>query len=139
MAATAGTAVVLGLTATAIGAFAESKEEKRRQQHATQLQAIDARTRKDKAYWIMWHQRRPGMPRHIEPPARPLRLLSLDGGGVRGIISLIILEQIMREVAPNAKPCEWFDLIGGTSTGGYVFDSCSPQLIWLADSRYEPP
>ncbi|KAG8920533.1 hypothetical protein FRC00_009863 [Tulasnella sp. 408] len=26
----------------------------------------------------------------------------------------------MNEVAPNAKPCEWFDLIGGTSTGGLI-------------------
>lgn len=26
----------------------------------------------------------------------------------------------MREVAPGAKPCEWFDLIGGTSTGGLI-------------------
>ncbi|KIO25015.1 hypothetical protein M407DRAFT_211325, partial [Tulasnella calospora MUT 4182] len=43
-----------------------------------------------------------------------------DGGGVRGIISLIILDQILREVAPNTKPCEWFDLIGGTSTGGLI-------------------
>ncbi|KIO25016.1 hypothetical protein M407DRAFT_244232 [Tulasnella calospora MUT 4182] len=68
----------------------------------------------------MWHQRRPGVPPHIDPPPRPLRVLSLDGGGVRGIISLIILEQIMHEVAPNARPCEWFDLIGGTSTGGLI-------------------
>lgn len=55
-----------------------------------------------------------------------LCLLSLDGGGVRGLSSLYILECIMSLVnaerlnTPPLKPCEIFDLIGGTSTGGYV-------------------
>jgi patatin-like phospholipase/acyl hydrolase len=57
-----------------------------------------------------------------------LCLLSLDGGGVRGLSSLYILQGIMtrlnhqREEAglPHVKPCEVFDLIGGTSTGGYI-------------------
>ncbi|KAG8950943.1 hypothetical protein FRC04_007007 [Tulasnella sp. 424] len=117
MALAAGAAVAIGL---AVGALARSKEDERRRQHEAQLEAIDARTRRDKAYWMAWHQRRPGVSRHLSPSPRPLRLLSLDGGGVRGIISLIILEQVMREVAPGAKPCEWFDLIGGTSTGGLI-------------------
>lgn len=55
-----------------------------------------------------------------------LCLLSLDGGGVRGLSSLYILKGIMdrlnhaRELIklPRVKPCEVFDLIGGTSTGG---------------------
>ncbi|KAG8950940.1 hypothetical protein FRC04_007004 [Tulasnella sp. 424] len=112
--------IAAGVGVTALGAVLMSKEEKRRAQTQAQLEAIDARTRRDKAYWIEWHMRRPGVPRHVDPLRRPLRLLSLDGGGVRGIISLIILEQIMNEVAPGAKPCEWFDLIGGTSTGGLI-------------------
>lgn len=53
-------------------------------------------------------------------------LLSLDGGGVRGLSTLYILQGIMnrlnymREEAGlrPRKPCEIFDLIGGTSTGG---------------------
>ncbi|EXJ91972.1 hypothetical protein A1O3_00522 [Capronia epimyces CBS 606.96] len=56
-----------------------------------------------------------------------LRLLSLDGGGVRGLSSLLILRKIMREVGAQMnppreqlKPCEYFDLIGGTSTGGII-------------------
>lgn len=59
-----------------------------------------------------------------------LCLLSLDGGGVRGLSSLYILKSIMgrlnkerqraRPSKPSVKPCEIFDLIGGTSTGGYV-------------------
>jgi patatin-like phospholipase/acyl hydrolase len=49
-------------------------------------------------------------------------LLSLDGGGVRGLSSLQILKQLMKTVDPKSppKPCDYFDLIGGTSTGGYV-------------------
>ncbi|CAE6447000.1 unnamed protein product [Rhizoctonia solani] len=51
---------------------------------------------------------------------RPLRLLSLDGGGVRGISSLRILKNIMDRIKPGARPCDYFDLIAGTSTGGLI-------------------
>ena len=55
-----------------------------------------------------------------------LCLLSLDGGGVRGLSTLRILKRIMDEVnrlrkekgLPSRFPCEVFDMIGGTSTGG---------------------
>ncbi|KAI1389529.1 acyl transferase/acyl hydrolase/lysophospholipase [Hypoxylon trugodes] len=51
-----------------------------------------------------------------------LCLLSLDGGGVRGISSLLILKRLMegidRENPP--KPCDYFDMICGTSTGGLI-------------------
>jgi patatin-like phospholipase/acyl hydrolase len=53
-------------------------------------------------------------------PGSELRLLALDGGGVRGLSALMILEQLMEAVDLDAppKPCEYFDMIGGTSTGG---------------------
>ncbi|CAO2648169.1 Nn.00g090910.m01.CDS01 [Neocucurbitaria sp. VM-36] len=51
---------------------------------------------------------------------RPLRVLSLDGGGVRGLASLHLLRAVMTKVNPNRKPCEVFDMIGGTSTGGLI-------------------
>ncbi|KAH6683489.1 acyl transferase/acyl hydrolase/lysophospholipase [Plectosphaerella plurivora] len=54
---------------------------------------------------------------------RPLRVLSLDGGGVRGISSLMVLKKVMEEAFPEEKgkkPCEVFDIIGGTSTGGLI-------------------
>ncbi|KIO27730.1 hypothetical protein M407DRAFT_72780, partial [Tulasnella calospora MUT 4182] len=48
-------------------------------------------------------------------------LIHLDGGGVRGLISLLILDRMMKRLPnPNAKPCDYFDLIGGTSTGGLI-------------------
>lgn len=62
-----------------------------------------------------------------------LCLLSLDGGGVRGLSTLYILKIIFtrlndersRTGSSHVKPCEVFDLIGGTSTGGYVPIACS--------------
>ncbi|OJJ40801.1 hypothetical protein ASPWEDRAFT_64169 [Aspergillus wentii DTO 134E9] len=56
----------------------------------------------------------------------PLRLLALDGGGVRGLSELIIIHQLMLRIQrqnnlrSTPKPCDIFDLIGGTSTGGLV-------------------
>ncbi|KIL86212.1 hypothetical protein FAVG1_10609 [Fusarium avenaceum] len=55
-----------------------------------------------------------------------LRILSLDGGGIRGLSSLLILENLMEGLRDEnglekvPRPCEWFDLIGGTSTGGII-------------------
>lgn len=61
----------------------------------------------------------------------PLRILSLDGGGVRGYSMLIILQELMHRVYVESegkppdrdatpKPCDYFDLIGGTGTGGLI-------------------
>lgn len=63
------------------------------------------------------------------PPAHPdaVRLLSLDGGGVKGISSMMILDDIMKRVREleghpadpeQHLPHKYFDLAGGTSTGG---------------------
>lgn len=50
--------------------------------------------------------------------------LAEDGGGVRGLSGLLILENIMEKIRERngldrvPRPCEQFDLIGGTGTGG---------------------
>jgi predicted acylesterase/phospholipase RssA/pimeloyl-ACP methyl ester carboxylesterase len=56
-----------------------------------------------------------------------LRLLSLDGGGVKGLFSIIVLQRIMDETrklegdsSTRKRPCDYFDLIGGTRTGGLL-------------------
>ncbi|CEI70806.1 hypothetical protein FVEN_g714 [Fusarium venenatum] len=51
---------------------------------------------------------------------KPLRVLCLDGGGVRGLASLKILKRVMEMSYPGKKPCEVFDMIAGTSTGGFI-------------------
>ncbi|KAI1030623.1 hypothetical protein LB505_004124 [Fusarium chuoi] len=65
--------------------------------------------------------------RPIAPESRGLCLLSLDGGGVKGLFSIIVIDRLMQETrrlegpgAENKKPCDYFDLIGGTSTGGLL-------------------
>lgn len=53
---------------------------------------------------------------------RELCLLALDGGGVRGLSILLILKHLMEGIDPYnpPKPCDYFDMIGGTSTGGLI-------------------
>ncbi|KAM5358933.1 hypothetical protein ACJA88_015257 [Fusarium oxysporum] len=55
-------------------------------------------------------------------PDNDIRLLALDGGGVRGLSSLIILQNLILTIDPDSppKPCNYFDIIGGTSTGGLI-------------------
>lgn len=78
-----------------------------------------------------------------ERPLAPVLLLLLtgpDGGGIRGISSLLILEELMEGVRKARGldhvplPCEHFDFIGGTSTGGYVIHR--HILMFPADSPY---
>ncbi|KFX92080.1 hypothetical protein O988_07432 [Pseudogymnoascus sp. VKM F-3808] len=76
-------------------------------------------------------------PTSREPQDRPLRILSLDGGGIRGISELVILGEIMHRVERGLKkeslasgrilqeatpllPADYFDMICGTSTGGLI-------------------
>ncbi|MCX4694809.1 patatin-like phospholipase family protein [Streptomyces sp. NBC_01408] len=49
---------------------------------------------------------------------RPVRVLSIDGGGVRGYLPALLLAEIERRASvPAAK---LFDLVVGTSTGGII-------------------
>src|SRR5215469_13927294 len=61
--------------------------------------------------------------RHLFGPG-PKRILALDGGGVRGAISIAFLERLEKLVEEiEGRPTllgDWFDLIGGTSTGAII-------------------
>ena len=63
---------------------------------------------------------------HFRRDGRPKRILALDGGGLRGILSLGILERVeglLRErhgVGEGFRLCHYFDLIAGTSTGAII-------------------
>ena len=46
------------------------------------------------------------------------RVLSLDGGGIRGIIPVLVVAHLERQMGAPAS--ELFDLIVGTSTGGIL-------------------
>ncbi|KAI9775931.1 MAG: hypothetical protein M1839_000720 [Geoglossum umbratile] len=89
-------------------------------------------------------------PSSLASAPTPLRLLSLDGGGIRGLSSLIILKHLMKRVNPRSppKPCEYFSLIGGTSTGGIIaimlgrlqmdIDTCIDVYIKLSSAVFQP-
>jgi uncharacterized protein len=60
--------------------------------------------------------------RHLFAPGRK-RILSIDGGGVRGILALAFLERLealLSESGQGVRLCDYFDLIGGTSTGAII-------------------
>jgi len=63
-------------------------------------------------------------PREFEAPLRgKLRILSIDGGGIRGLIPAIVLtrlEELIRARDPNANLASSFELMAGTSTGGLI-------------------
>ena len=63
--------------------------------------------------------------------ANSLRVLSIDGGGIKGYTALLILKRIFHamrveakkegiDLAAEPRPCDIFDLIVGTSTGGLI-------------------
>src|SRR5205807_2091391 len=47
-----------------------------------------------------------------------IKVLAIDGGGIRGIIPAVILGELQRRLAKDL--CNAFDLIAGTSTGGII-------------------
>lgn len=62
---------------------------------------------------------------HLTAPG-PKRILALDGGGIRGALTLGFLEKIEATLRqrhgndPDFRLSDYFDLIGGTSTGAII-------------------
>ena len=50
--------------------------------------------------------------------AKSMKILAIDGGGIRGIIPAVILTEIQRRLGQDLW--QSFDLIAGTSTGGII-------------------
>jgi uncharacterized protein len=62
---------------------------------------------------------------HLDQNHGPKRILALDGGGIRGILTLEYLAAIEAMIRQRFKDetlllCDYFDLIGGTSTGSII-------------------
>jgi patatin-like phospholipase/acyl hydrolase len=56
---------------------------------------------------------------------RPVRILAVDGGGIRGIVPATVLVELQRRLP---RPIvDYFDVVAGTSTGGLVASAvCAP-------------
>jgi predicted acylesterase/phospholipase RssA len=84
---------------------------------------------------------------HLFGPG-PTRILALDGGGVRGALTLSYLERmetLLRERAgggDDVRLCDYFDLIGGTSTGSIIATGLAlglgPALSGVSVARHRP-
>ncbi|PWA67743.1 patatin-like protein 2 [Artemisia annua] len=62
----------------------------------------------------------------VKPPAfgNLIKVLSIDGGGIKGLIPAIILDFLETELqnldGPEARIIDYFDIIAGTSKGGLI-------------------
>lgn len=54
------------------------------------------------------------------PENQDFRILSIDGGGIRGIFPAALLAGIERDILKGQSITNYFDLIAGTSTGGII-------------------
>src|SRR5215472_5826982 len=75
---------------------------------------------------------------HLDRTLTPKRILSLDGGGIRGILTLeylgVIEDQLKtRTGREDFRLSDYFDLIGGTSTGAIIAAAlaCGMSVIEL--------
>ena len=51
---------------------------------------------------------------------QPFRILSLDGGGIKGIFTAAVLADLEANYLDGESVAEYFDLVVGTSTGGII-------------------
>ena len=69
-----------------------------------------------------------GSPRDAAPfddDAPPVRILAVDGGGIRGIVPAVLLIALQQRLARPVS--DYFDVIAGTSTGGLIAAGlCTP-------------
>lgn len=54
------------------------------------------------------------------PKDRPFRILSIDGGGICGILPAALLGEIERRFLGGRSIAGYFDMVAGTSTGGII-------------------
>jgi Patatin-like phospholipase len=63
----------------------------------------------------------------VSNPSKPLKILTIDGGGLQAISSLLILDELLSTIAKNngvhqrkPRPCDVFDTIAGIGAGGWL-------------------
>lgn len=76
----------------------------------------------------------------FDPNKKECFILSLDGGGIRGIISTTVLKNIEQELKTNEEYKgirDSFDIIAGTSTGGLIATALSCKS-YINEDEVEP-
>jgi calcium-independent phospholipase A2-gamma len=63
-----------------------------------------------------------------------LRILSFDGGGTRGVVSIAFLKELLNR-AGKTHPHEMFDIVCGTSTGGILAVLIGGQRASIEDTE----
>lgn len=77
---------------------------------------------------------------HLEP-APTKRILSLDGGGVRGAMTLAVLEKIEKMLRRrhgnhgSFRLADYYDLIGGTSSGAIIASTLASRGYTASDVK----
>jgi predicted acylesterase/phospholipase RssA len=61
------------------------------------------------------------------PADKPFRILSLDGGGIRGIYAATLLARVESELIGAGAIADHVDMIAGTSTGGIIAIGLGPR------------
>ena len=64
-----------------------------------------------------------------------VKVLAIDGGGIRGIIPAMVLAEI--EARTQKRISEMFDLIAGTSTGGLLALALTKPKINSKQPQYK--
>jgi patatin-like phospholipase/acyl hydrolase len=54
------------------------------------------------------------------PQDRPFRILSIDGGGIRGVFPAAYLAELEKRFLAGRSIADYFDMVAGTSTGGII-------------------
>ena len=57
---------------------------------------------------------------YLKPATAGVRMLNIDGGGVRGVVPLEFLTRLQNELGPKARVQDFFDIAFGTSAGMFT-------------------
>ncbi len=68
-----------------------------------------------RSHGTIFHHRK-----QLEWAADTFRILSIDGGGIKGILPAAVLAECERRFLKGGSAAAYFDLLAGTSTGGII-------------------
>src|ERR1700733_2495589 len=70
------------------------------------------------------------------PQGKPFRILSIDGGGIRGVFPAAYLSEFENRFLSRRSIASYFDMIAGTSTGGIIALALAHGMTAAEASRF---